>query len=345
MRYYCNICKKDITKDEFLYSIDRFDKPLCREHQKDIRPMSPEKPVPPPIEKPMQQIEEPRPEKPQVAFKETATEKSTFGRLIKKVAVATGKGIVKGVKTMADASLKKIQNQRWKEQILRRMNYSELKSLCREKNIATTRTETEMKPDDFYGVRYKDHTTNCSFDELVDSVLLRVKLDDIISFAKRNHLKIRDIEQNMATKQAEWRIKKLSQQDEDVGKTVLTEIEKAIWEFNPLRKYWEEILYEDTLATHLKTKFHDRNVEIERQRGSSRPDIIVDGVAIEVKGPTTKSGLVSVADKCMRYKIHYPKGLIIVLFNVDVNDVNDYYYKEWLEGLKRTHPGVIVIRK
>jgi len=33
MRYYCSICKKDITKAEFLYSIDKFDRPLCREHQ------------------------------------------------------------------------------------------------------------------------------------------------------------------------------------------------------------------------------------------------------------------------------------------------------------------------
>ena len=28
MRYYCNICKKDITKAEFLYSIDIFDNNL-----------------------------------------------------------------------------------------------------------------------------------------------------------------------------------------------------------------------------------------------------------------------------------------------------------------------------
>ncbi|MHA1375675.1 MAG: hypothetical protein ACTSR7_15440 [Promethearchaeota archaeon] len=33
MGYYCNICKKDITKAEFFYSIDKFGRALCREHQ------------------------------------------------------------------------------------------------------------------------------------------------------------------------------------------------------------------------------------------------------------------------------------------------------------------------
>lgn len=33
MEYYCNICKKDITKAEFFYSKNNFNRPLCREHQ------------------------------------------------------------------------------------------------------------------------------------------------------------------------------------------------------------------------------------------------------------------------------------------------------------------------
>ena len=140
-------------------------------------------------------------------------------------------------------------------------------------------------------------------------------------------------------------MKEFTEEDQDEARVLVNLIQQAILEFKPYRKYFQEILYQDTLASHLRTKFTDREVEIEKQKGSSRPDIVVDGVAIEIKGPTNKSGLISVADKCMRYKIHYPKGLIIVLFDVDVNDVNDYYYKEWLEGFKRTHPGVIVIRK
>ena len=33
MRYYCNICKKDITRGVFSYSKDKFGRPLCIEHQ------------------------------------------------------------------------------------------------------------------------------------------------------------------------------------------------------------------------------------------------------------------------------------------------------------------------
>ena len=33
MRYYCNICKKDITDKVYSYSKNRFGRALCREHQ------------------------------------------------------------------------------------------------------------------------------------------------------------------------------------------------------------------------------------------------------------------------------------------------------------------------
>jgi hypothetical protein len=33
MHYYCNICRQPITKAEFLYSVDKFDRALCRRHQ------------------------------------------------------------------------------------------------------------------------------------------------------------------------------------------------------------------------------------------------------------------------------------------------------------------------
>ncbi len=224
------------------------------------------------------------------------------------------------------------------------MNYGQLKGLCHEKGIATKTTRTDVKEgkDGFY---YKEYSYTYSFDELVGRIKLRVKLDDIISFAKRNHINIREILQDIDTKKSEWQIKELTQEDMDDAQELINIIQQAILEYKPYRRYFQEILYQDTLASHLRTKLPDREVEIEKQRGSSRPDIVVDGVAIEIKGPTNKSGLISVADKCMRYKIHYPKGLIIVLFDVDTYDVNDYYYREWLEGLKRTHPGVMVIRK
>ena len=35
MRYYCNECKKTITMNEFQYSMNKFRKALCKEHQRD----------------------------------------------------------------------------------------------------------------------------------------------------------------------------------------------------------------------------------------------------------------------------------------------------------------------
>ncbi len=35
MRYYCNICKETITSSEYRYSIEHFNKALCRDHQKE----------------------------------------------------------------------------------------------------------------------------------------------------------------------------------------------------------------------------------------------------------------------------------------------------------------------
>lgn len=36
MGYYCSICKEDITEAEFKYSMDKYGKALCRQHQKDF---------------------------------------------------------------------------------------------------------------------------------------------------------------------------------------------------------------------------------------------------------------------------------------------------------------------
>jgi len=186
MQYYCNICKKTITTNEFYYSLDKFGKPLCREHQNDFRQTNTEK-----MEEP---LKETRLETPQQINVETTEEISTskkLGSLFKKMAVATGKGIVKGVKKIADVSAQKIQIQRWKDEILRRMNKGELYRLCREKNIATKTTKSRLKENKKTGeTHWKDYEYNYTYDELVGRIKLRVSLEDIISFAKRNHKNI-----------------------------------------------------------------------------------------------------------------------------------------------------------
>jgi len=41
--YYCNVCKKDITEREYQYSMNKFRKALCKEHQRDKRISGPTK--------------------------------------------------------------------------------------------------------------------------------------------------------------------------------------------------------------------------------------------------------------------------------------------------------------
>ena len=126
-----------------------------------------------------------------------------------------------------------------------------------------------------------------------------------------------------------------AKEKEKIINRVVEEIEK----FKPFRKYKEEFPYQLDLARHLKSNFPD--VDIEEQKGSSRPDIVVEDVAIEVKGPTRNKDLRTIADKCMRYYQHYGK-IVIVLFDVNVYD---RYYDEWKHGVKKYFPNVKIIRK
>ncbi|GIU71728.1 MAG: hypothetical protein KatS3mg003_1207 [Candidatus Nitrosocaldaceae archaeon] len=101
-----------------------------------------------------------------------------------------------------------------------------------------------------------------------------------------------------------------------------------------------EYNYQLNLHGYLKKSFPQ--AVIEKQTCSSRPDIIIDNIAIEIKGPTTERDLKTIADKILRY-LKYYKYLFIVLFDIDVNDK---YWEEWNEGIVREYGDrVIIIKK
>jgi hypothetical protein len=95
--------------------------------------------------------------------------------------------------------------------------------------------------------------------------------------------------------------------------------------------------YHRELQGYIKAVFPDARVEV--QTGSSRPDIVVQNIAIEVKGPTYTRDLQTIADKLMRYSQHYDT-VIVVLFDVQVNDRR---YEEWERGVKKTFGDVRII--
>jgi hypothetical protein len=331
-RYYCNVCKKDITKGELLYSLDKFDRPLCQEHQRLERKLlqtSVESP-------PAQNI---RSQEMTINESETSEKQSKVGSLLKKGLLATGKGIAKGVKKISDSTKKTMQIRRWKEDILRRMYMNQLQQLCFEHKVSIMKSELKKNTSGgFYRKQY-----HCTKGDLVSRLKNNVSLDDIISFSKRNHINIRDILSDIDRKKAEWDVKEITEIMKEQGVSLLLEIEKAIIEFRPLRNYYrEEILYQDTLAAYLKKEFPGGDVRVEVTRGPVRPDIVVNEIAIEVKGPTRDKDLETISHKCMLYNQYFPCGLICVLFNVYVNQLR---YEAWLRAMKNNYPNVIIIKK
>jgi len=114
----------------------------------------------------------------------------------------------------------------------------------------------------------------------------------------------------------------------------------AINEFQPARRYPKEITYQAELYAWLKAKVG--GVEFEARQGHTRPDIVaLNRFAIEVKGPTTHQSLITIADKLLRYQLHYER-VICVLFHLEWDEKG---YEEWLQAVRRKYPEVVVIRK
>jgi len=338
--YYCNECKKDITLGIFRYSMDKFGRALCMEHQEVERRTNE-------ISHQFERQDDPILEQefgdhdPEEIFDsdedgiESSSKRGSRSRG-KKIAGKIGKGVVKGVKKVAISSKKSIQKRRWKGKILRRMKMSQLKQLCFEKKISIKRTalKEDKRSEELYFTK-----VDCSKAELVSRLKRKLSLDSIISFAKRKHIDMREIIIDIDRKNADWERKKLNEKIKKNGSNFLLELALAIRKFTPFQRYDKELYYRDTLASWLKPKYPDTKIEI--PRGSTRPDIVVRGIAIEVKGPTSYRDLESIADKCLRYIQYYPNGLICVLFNISVSKSR---YDDWLKGMEKIFPEVVVIK-
>ena len=117
------------------------------------------------------------------------------------------------------------------------------------------------------------------------------------------------------------------------------QVVKSIEEFEPSKNWSSEEGFQGELQGVLKGKFPRSQVEV--QTGASRPDTVIEDIAIEVKGPTDDQAINSLGSKCLKYTQHY-HNLIIVLFRCSFSESN---YNEILEGMKKLFPNVKVIRK
>lgn len=118
-----------------------------------------------------------------------------------------------------------------------------------------------------------------------------------------------------------------------------TRVVEAVEEFEPSMRYSSELGYHAELQGWLRARFSESRVEV--WSGSSRPDIVVGSVAVEVKGPTTGRDLATVTDKLLRYSSYYDR-IIVVLFDLQVSRRR---LEEWLRGMERSFPNVKVILK
>jgi hypothetical protein len=117
------------------------------------------------------------------------------------------------------------------------------------------------------------------------------------------------------------------------------EVIAAIMSFKPSRSYNNEFEYQLELQGWLKSRFPYSKIEV--QSGSSRPDIVIGDIAIEVKGPTDDKALNTLTTKCLKYTQYYEK-VIIVLFEPSFSEAN---YDEIKRGLEERFPEVHIIRK
>jgi hypothetical protein len=132
--------------------------------------------------------------------------------------------------------------------------------------------------------------------------------------------------------------KELSQKKEEQGE-LLNLVHDAIQDFKPSKRYHNEFPYQTELQGWLKSKFPSATIEI--QTGASRPDIVIEDIAIEVKGPTDNNALNTLTTKCLKYS-HYYNKIILCLFEPVFSESN---FREIEAGIAQHFPHVRVVRK
>ncbi len=111
--------------------------------------------------------------------------------------------------------------------------------------------------------------------------------------------------------------KKIEEKRKENIPDFLLKLENNIRWFKPLKKYDKEESYHTWLYAYLQHFYP--NLEIEKSIEYSRPDIVIDNIAIEIKWPTNMSALKTLPDKINQY-LNKWDYLFIVLY--DINIVN-----------------------
>jgi hypothetical protein len=120
---------------------------------------------------------------------------------------------------------------------------------------------------------------------------------------------------------------------------LLFQVIDSIERFMPTKKWGNEDSYHKELLGWLKQSFP--NIQYELQIEGSRPDLVIENIAIEIKGPTDNQALNTLATKILKYSHHYDH-VIIVLFETTFSERN---FQEISSGIEKTYSHVHVVRK
>lgn len=225
-----------------------------------------------------------------------------------------------------------------KENILDRFDIRQLKNCCRYYKTG------EPDPTEYNWSTGNTNKVRLTKAHWIEHVRKKVSLDDIKDYAKKQRISISDVvkeENNLATQRAQIinPAATLDIIEPSAHSELLRDVIAEIEAFQPAKAYTEEALYQVELNGWLKSKFSSAAIEI--QTGYSRPDIVIEDIAIEIKGPTKARDLDTILDKCHRYLQNHDH-LVVVLFDVDVKADR---YAEWLDSVNSHFPDVPVIRK
>ena len=232
--------------------------------------------------------------------------------------------------------LEQLENDAVKK-ILRRFSSRQLKNLCERFGGGPSPYRED------YNGRYRIRLTSDHYEAYA---IDKISLKTLLEWAVNNKIRVDDIkrEYNDERKRIKERyhpesLVRMKNSEDELFQNVID----TILQFSPSRNYHNEYEYHIELQGWIKRDF--RQARIEHQTGSSRPDIVIETsdtrIAIEVKGPTRRGDLITIADKCNRYSLHYD-NLIVVLFEVDVYE---RFYNEWIRGINEQYPDVEIIRK
>ena len=230
------------------------------------------------------------------------------------------------------------QIMQWKSRILRLFYEGTVKQFCHEQGISTMEkrwtTAVSRK-----GTRYqRQYNYYFTYEELVAASMKYVGLQRILDFAKKKGVPVHDIELEIDQYKSKKKQMEKPAMAPEINDSVINRILEKIDQFKPLLpNYPNELSYQLDLGRYLLQYFP--TAQLEQQRSSARPDIVIDNIAIEIKGPTYQDGLRSIADKCFRYPLYFEKGLIIVLFDVKVTSRS---IDDLKKGLQNKFPHVVI---